>query len=356
MESVRWLAVSPLVVAVAAGSLGVGRITGPLNAEQAWEPPPCPAEAAHPPDRTTWYRLDPVLDRTGTLAGRTLTIGLDGEVGRSLDLAPESFASGPVNGLVLAGEDDGAASHLRLLDVRRGCIVAAADEADVVRSAVLATDGQTLYEHRVDRASRSDLGVWHRTLGGVAERVLDGLPPDGRLGPTFATTLALSTDGRLVASSCAPAGCRVRILDLASGTMTLVRDVGAGLGTVGGSLIARAACAGLPCPVVSVDLASGRRATLAERAFAVAIGGLAGDRLVVETGRDEISVVDLVGTGVTRTSGPGLPLAAGSTATAGAEGRPGTVPLVPRGWHGSTGVRLLDPDRASSRAQAGAAR
>ncbi len=79
--------------------------------------------------------------------------------------------------------------------------------------------------------------------------------------------------------------------------MTLVRDIGAGLGTVGGSLIARAACAGLPCPVVSVDLASGRRTTLAAGAFAAAIGGLAGDRLVVETAADQVAVVDLTGAG-----------------------------------------------------------
>jgi hypothetical protein len=305
---------------------------------------------------TTWFRLEPALDRTGTLEGRRLTIGLDGATSHLLDLAPESFASGPVNGLVLAGEDDGTISRLRLLDVARRCATAVADETDVIRSAVMAADGRTLYEHRVDRFTRTHLGVWRRTLGGDARRVLDGLAPDRRLGPTFVTTLVLSADGRLVVSSCTPVGCRVRILDPASGAVTLVSDVGTGLGTAGDVLIARAACAGLPCPVVSVDLASGHRVTLAARAFAAAIGGLAGDRLVVETGRDQVAVIGLAGAEVNTTGEPGLPLAAGSTATAGAEGRSGMVPLVPRDWPGGAGIRLLDPDSPPSRPHPGAAR
>jgi hypothetical protein len=356
MEFARWLAVSPLLVAVTVGGLGAGRLTSPLVAEPPWEPPPCPAEAGVPPGLTTWYRLEPLLDRTGTLAGRTLTIGTGGEVGRSLDLAPESFASGPVNGMVLTGEDDGAASHLRLLDVARGCTTALADEAAVIRSAVLAPDGQSLYEHRVDRTTRTDLGVWRRRLDGATGRVLAGLAPDPWLGPTFVTTMALDLDGWLTVSSCTPAGCRVRVLDPASGAVTLVRDIGAGLGTVAGSLIARAACAGLPCPIVSVDLASGRRTTLAAEAFAAAIGGLAGDRLVVEATGDGVTVVELTGAGVTTTTGPGVPLARGSTATAGVEGRPGTVALVPRDWPGGRGIRLLDLDRSPSRPQPGASR
>ncbi len=356
MEIARWPALLPLLVAVAAGSPGTVRITGPIAAEPAWEPPPCPAEAGVPPGRTTWYRLDPTLDRTGTLAGRTLTIGLEEAAGRSLDLAPESFASGPVNGIVLTGEDDGTASHLRLVDVARGCATAVADEADVIRSAILAADGQTLYEHRVDRMTREDLGVWRRSLDGGAVRVLAGLAPDRRLGPTFTTALVLAADGRLTVSSCAPAGCRVRVLDPASGAVTLVREVGAGLGTIGETLIAREACRGLPCPVVSVDLASGHRAILAAQAYAAAIGGRAGDRLVVETAGDQVAVVELTGAGLTTTAGPGVPLVRGSTATAGAEGRPGTMALVPRDWPGGRGIRLLDLDGLPSRPQSGAAR
>ncbi len=357
MESARWLAVSPLLAAVTAGALGAGHLVSPLVAEPRWEPPPCTSEAGLRSGALTWYQLDPVLDRTGTLEGQTLTIGMDGEVGRSLDLAPESFASGPVNGMVLTGEDDGTASHLRLLDIARGCATALADEAAVVRSAVLAPDGQTLYEHHVDRATRTDLGVWRRRPDGGTDRVLAGLAPDRWLGPTFVTTLVLDRGGRLTVSSCTPVGCRVRVLDPASGAVTLVRDIGAGLGTVGGSLIARAACNGLPCPVISVDLASGRRTTLAAGAFAAAIGGRAGDRLVVETARDEVAVVTLSGAGgMTTTTGLGMPLAEGSTGTAGAEGELGTVPVVARDGPGGRGIRLLDPDSSPFRTHPGAAR
>ena len=356
MEFARWLAISPLLVAVAAGWPGAGSIAGPLAAEPAWEPPPCLAEAVLPSGQATWYRLEPLLDRTGTLSGRTLTLGIGETAGRSLVLAPESFASGPVSGIVLTGEDDGTASHLRLLDVARGCATAVAEEADVIRSATLAADGQTLYEHRVDRMTREDLGVWRRSLDGGAGRVLAGLAPDRRLGPTFSTTLVLAADGRLTVSSCAPAGCRVRVLDPASGAVTLVREVGTGLGTIGETLIAREACPGLPCPVVSVDLASGRRSILAAWVFAAAIGGRAGDRLVVETAGDRFAVVELAGAGVTRMAGPGMPLFRGSAATAGAEGPPGTIALVPRDWSGGRGIRLLDLDGSPSRPQPGASR
>ena len=64
-----------------------------------------------------WYRLDPVLDEHGSLAGQRLTVGLVGGPARHLDLAPESFVSGPVGGVVLVGDDDGTESRLRLLDV-----------------------------------------------------------------------------------------------------------------------------------------------------------------------------------------------------------------------------------------------
>lgn len=356
MEFARWLAVSPLLVAVAAGTLGPGRATSPFVAEPPWEPPPCAAQAAMPPGPATWYRLDPVLDRTGTLAGRTLVVGTEGTAGRSLELAPESFASGPVNGTVLTGEDDGAASHLSLLDVVRSCRTDLADEVDVIRSAVLAPDGRTIYEHRVDRATRADLGIWRRSLPGRTERVLAGLAPDRRLGPTFVTTLVLAPDGQLTVSSCAPAGCRVRVLDPATSRVTLVRDIGAGLGTVSGSLVARAACAGLPCPIVAVDLGSGRRTTLVDAAFGAAIGGRTGDRLVAETAGGQVLVVGLAGAGPTTVAEPGTPLARGSTATAGAEGQPGTVPLVPRDSPRGGGIRLLDPDGPPSRPQPGAAR
>ena len=204
MESLRWLRLVPLVAVIAAGALGPGRAVSGAGAGPAWDPPPCTeADAGGPPGTGAWYRLDPVLDRAGTLAAQRLTAGIAGRPSRHLDLAPESFASGPVGGLVLAGEDDGSVSRLRLLDPAHGCATAVADEPAVIRSAVLDPDGRSIVEHRVDRATRADLGIWRRTIGGSAVRMLDGLGPDPELGPTFATDLVVAADGRLVVSSCA---------------------------------------------------------------------------------------------------------------------------------------------------------
>ena len=85
-------------------------------AEPPWEPPPCPAVE-------TRRRPEPggvVPARAGARRARArspgmrLTVGVDGTAGRHMDLAPESFASGPAGGLVLVGEDDGAVSRLSL--------------------------------------------------------------------------------------------------------------------------------------------------------------------------------------------------------------------------------------------------
>ena len=159
MESLRWLRLAPLAAVIAAGALGPGRpVSGAGAARRGTLPRARWRTRADRPGAGAWYRLDPVLDRTGTLAAQRLTAGIAGQPSRQLDLAPESFASGPVGGLVLAGEDDGTVSRLRLLDPARGCATAVADEPAVIRSAVLDPDGRSIVEHRVDRTTRADLG------------------------------------------------------------------------------------------------------------------------------------------------------------------------------------------------------
>ena len=104
-----------------------------------------------------------------------MTLGRIGGRERHLDLSPESFASGPVDGRVVVGDDDGATSELRIIDVGRGCATVVAREADVIRGAVLSAGDGTIWEHRVDRATRTDLGVWRRGPGGSpAVQVLPG--------------------------------------------------------------------------------------------------------------------------------------------------------------------------------------
>jgi hypothetical protein len=354
METLRWLRLAPLAVVIATGALGMSRPVAGAGVGPAWDPPPCPAtDTGGPPGSGTWYRLDPVLDRSGTLTARRLTTGIAGLPQRRLDLAPESFASGPAGGLVLTGEDDGSLSRLRLLDPARGCATAVADEPAVIRSALFDPDEHSIIEHRVDRATRADLGVWRRTIGGSAVRVLDGLEPDPELGPTFSTDLLVAADGRIVVSSCAMEACRIRVLDPATGIIGHARGTGPALGVAGRSAVVRAACSGLPCPVEAIDLTTGRRTLLAEDAGAAVLGGPASMDLVYEAGGEGVKVLGIAtGRRTDAREAGGTPLAAGSTATAGAEAPPGRVALAPRGRPAATTMRAFDPIGGSSAALA----
>ncbi|HYO43234.1 MAG TPA: hypothetical protein VES19_08565 [Candidatus Limnocylindrales bacterium] len=347
MESMRLLRLAPLALAVAAGASGIGRPMAGAVGDPPWEPPPCPAgEDAGPPGAGAWYRMDPVLDRQGVLASMRLTVGVAGERGRWLVLAPESFASGPVADRVLAGTDDGTSSHLRLLDPGRGCASAVADEAAVIRSAVMAPDGASILEHRVDRRTRADLGVWRRSLGvgdtmpGVPVRVLPGLAADESHGRTFTTELLVASDGSLVVSSCGPEACRDRVLDAAGVQVTSVDRVGPALGVDDGRLVARDVCAGDPCGVIAVDLVTGARDVLVGAASAAVLDG---HTLVYEADAGRVAALE-IGTG--RRSGPvqagGIPMSRGSLALAGAAVPAGDVAIAPSGRPTPTDIRSLD--------------
>jgi hypothetical protein len=346
MESTRWLRLAPLALAIAAGAVGLGRLPAGAAGDPPWEPPPCDAgEDAGPPGGAAWYRLDPVVDRQGALASVRLTAGTAGERGRWLALAPESFASGPVGGRILAGSDDGTASHLQLVDPGRGCTSAVADEAAVIRSAVLAPDGASILEHRVDRRTRADLGVWRRPLGpgraaaGEPVRVLPGVAPDSAHGRTFSTELLVAADGRLVVSSCGEVACRDRVLDPSDGRTWSVARVGPALGLDGGRLVARDACAGDPCGIVAVDLATGARSEVVDAASAAALDGAT---LVYEVSGGRLVTLELAtGRRSTPAEAGGIPLGRGSLARAGAETVAGTVALAPGGLPTAAGLRLV---------------
>lgn len=360
MESKRWLRIAPLALAVATGAVGVGRPMAGAAGDPPWDPPACGlGDVGVPPGMASWYRLDPVLDRQGALVSMRLSVGLAGTPGHWLALAPESFASGPVGGRVLAGTDDGAASHLRLVDPARGCATAVADETAVIRSAVLAPDGASLYEHRVDRRTRADLGVWLRGLApdgsvaGRAVRVLPGLAADATHGRTFATELLVADDGQIVVTSCGQEACRVRVL-APSGAVAQVDGVGPALGVDDGRLVARDACLGDPCGVVTVDLATGMRRVAVEAAMAAALDAGA---LVYEVAGGGVATLELA-TG--RRSGPldagGAPIRRGSLALAGVGVPRGTVALAPGGRPSSMGLRAFDPASGTSTSLAEVAR
>ena len=227
-----------------------------------WVPPDC----AGPPGTGlapvgAWYRLDPTIV-DGVRVGQRLTVGrADADQSSHLDLDPESFASGPFFGTVLVGTDDGHASRLSLIDLAAGCRWHVATAGDVVRHATLEAAGGSIVEFRVDRRSRADLGVWRRPLDGRdPSRILGPIGDDPRFGPTWLTELTWSDDGAtLVVESCGENACRFRLLDVASGVVRTVADPTLGdlVGVVGGRVIARGACRGLPCPVVSVDRSGG---------------------------------------------------------------------------------------------------
>jgi hypothetical protein len=210
---------------------------------------------------------------------------------RGLDLDPESFASGPFAGTVLAGTDDGIASRLSLIDVAAGCAWPVGQSADVVRRATISPDGASLIEFRVDRGTRTDLGTWRRPLDGdgIGERILPPIEPDDRFGPTWLTELSWSDDGTLLAvQSCGEVACRVRWLDLHTGVGGAVSDPSLGdlIGMTRDRLVAHGVCRGLPCPVRSLRLDDGAVRTIVRSAGQAVLARDGDGRHVVVYERD----------------------------------------------------------------------
>ena len=169
MVESRWpRRIGPVLATVGAVVVAAATTTGDPG---AWLPPPCVGPPGPGPGGIgTWYRLDPVIT-DGIRTGQRLSVGRgDGDAAAHVDLDPESFASGPFGGTILSGTDDGRTSRLSLLDLGAGCAWAVGRSGHVVRHATLTPDGRSIVEFRVDRRTRSDLGVWARPLdGGDAE-------------------------------------------------------------------------------------------------------------------------------------------------------------------------------------------
>jgi hypothetical protein len=309
------------VVPVAALALvGAGVLASPPLLEAAdppWDPPPCPPAVA-PSGAGAWFRLDGLVDDAGTLTGQRLTVGQLGAGGRTLDLPPESFATGPWAGRVLVGADDDVRSRLSLVDVGADCAVPLAEEDDVVRAALVTPDGSAVVEHRVDRTTRADLGVWRRPLDGSRpRRLVAGLAADARYGRTFSTELRWAPDGRLAITACGEMRCRTRLLDMASGRSTSVGPTGPVIGvTSDGAVVAHEPCGGFPCAIV-------RRAPARDATILVQDAGpatMAADRVVFEEVGGRLTALDAQTGRLTAIVGAdGLaPIASGSAAHAGA--------------------------------------
>ena len=210
-------------------------------------------------------------------------------------LPAESFASGPTRGRLLVGADDGEVSRLLDVDLARGCLTVIAELGEIVRRAVLSPDATSVFEFRVGRDTREDLGVWRRDLADPAEAQLLLGPPaaDPRFGPTWTTRLVPDpAGGRLAVESCGAAACRHRIVDLATGGVVIHADPHAGalLGLGATSVYARAACPGLPCPILALDPDQDTRVVIAAAGLAALSTGPDGERLVAEAA-DETQVL-----------------------------------------------------------------
>jgi hypothetical protein len=349
MRPIHW----PLVALALAALTTVAATPTP-----AGDPGQAPVSAARPPGACAgpparpaatapgaWWRLDPLLDRHGALVGQSLRAGNRGGPGFGLRLAAESFAAGPVGNLVLYGTDDGRRSELALLDLARGCTVSIGTEPRaVIRRAVLDGSAGTVYEFRVERRTRRDLGVWRRPLDGRAAptRVLGPIGRDARFGMTWATELGWADDGRLLVTSCGASACRSRLLDAGSGAVTMIDepDLGEPLGVADGRYVAYLACRGLPCPISAVDLRSGRRETIATTAvLAALVPDLDGRaRLVHEVaGEEGLTVLDLRGRRTGRIERPDGRLVPSAIRARGAI-------ALPAGWFPISADGRVDPD------------
>jgi hypothetical protein len=281
------LAAAAIAVLVAPAVAGPrrARTHAPVTIRAASGPTALPACRPEPPAAAgpkamlagaAWYRLDPVLDDAGGLDGQRLVVGRVGRRGAfELALRVESFASGPAQGRILVGNDDGRRSTLRTLDVGKRCAAVVHEGRDLIRRAVLDPSGNGIVEFRLDRSSRRDLGVWSRPLDGTkSQRLLEPLATNSRIGRVFATELSWSADGqRLVVTSCGETFCLARILDRSSGRVSSVDDhrVGETIGLVGDELVAYGGCPWLPCEIVAMNLKSGRVRELAPLAGLAAL-------------------------------------------------------------------------------------
>jgi len=359
----RWLLrLGPPLVAV--GALGLVASVSAGASDPPWDPPDCGPDtgsetvATAARDAATaaalsrpggpeglageaWYRLDPVLDASGTLAGQRLELGVYGGTSRHVELPPESFAAGPFGRLVLVGSDDGNGSTVRAIDASAACARLIARESSVVRRAVIDPAGTTVYEFRVDRATRADLGVWRRPLaGGDADRVLAPLPANELFGRTFSTELGWSLEGdRLVVQQCGHSSCRTRLVDPGTGHVSTIArpELGELVGVADGRVVAYAACPGLPCSILSVEASTGRTGLVAEAAgLAQLVPTDAGPRVIHENGPDEdrhLRSTDLAGG-----SPVTIPAPVGDLRLVPASARASAGTQLPAGWV------LLAPD------------
>jgi len=289
-----------------------------------------PAIRGGQPARGAWWRIVDRLDANGSLVGRTLFAGRDGATNVTLELAAESSASGPVDGLVTVTSDDGRFSDVRLVSAVEGCSWLLHRTLDVVRSAILDRSDGSVIAHLVTRETREDKGTWRVTgmdPDASLALVLAPLAPQPSLGPIWATELRLDKTGKhLAVQSCAEAGCLTRIVSLTGPAAEVAKvgglEQGSLVGFTGDRVITWAHCQGLPCSLQSWRVGVAKPETLMDLAAGATITG--DDRYLLaildDTGR--ATRLDLAGKSGQRILGVAagdLPVELGGQAYAGFE-------------------------------------
>jgi hypothetical protein len=281
-----------------------------------------------------WWRIEPSVGPAGSLAGWTVRIGSRAGGVTTIGLPPESIVQGPVEGMVAVASDDGHGSTVELLR-DAACRVVVSRPTDVVRALALGPGGRRLALHVVDRTTRDDLGV--RILDVATGRLLTTVQPptSDRLGRAglerpWRTVLLWDRAGeRLAVASCEPRGCLTRVAAVASGRVVAeAADAADPVMLERDHLVAWDRCSAVPCSVLAVDLAAGRRSVVASGIVAARPVGPGVLAMTTARRGGTVTIADLrreTATGVTL-HGPG-----GRTLMAGGIRGSGDVE-VPDGW------------------------
>ena len=208
--------------------------------------------------------------QAGTLAhaGPALDFEVAWAADPTVHLGREPAVGPIIGGAVVYVEDDGARSTVRRAEARPGGMnERLAELPEIVWSMAVAPDGRSAFLALVDRENfETDLGIARLALDGSGEleRVMDPMPvansrPDVVLAAfiSFDVDLSVSADGRhLLRRGCqGAAGCRLDVLDVATGAVT---DQGQRelIGAAGGILLVQG-CDMANCWVEAIDLSSG---------------------------------------------------------------------------------------------------
>jgi hypothetical protein len=281
MGVVRWRGLGPSSVLVVAALV----IAALLPASIAAEPPPRPtaspcvapspigaglAEMMLQPQARV--ASDALLTSRGELTGRQVTVERPSAEPVVVSLPAEAFVADARGAAVVYGwHSPLQGSEVRLVDAATGCDRRLARPTEVVRSALLAPDGASIYVHRVTQSERHDLGVMrHDLVSGEQVQVVEPLPESDVFGPTFATTLGWSlADDELAVQSCGADRCRTRVLDATSGTVQTYADAGHGslIGFDRSTLVVYDTCHWAPCAVLAINRDTGGVTTLVKEAF-----------------------------------------------------------------------------------------